>query len=476
MKWLTNRVILIIVLLFALGFFYTNFMSVSVKLTSSGFVPIYTTILKGQSVTFSSDINKTFWPASDPHPNHTNFSAFDPKKGIAHGEIWKFKFDNSGTFQYHDHLDPRFRGVITVLETNPLGYFANNLAKIYKSKFIKLDENYAKDKIDLCSKKPGRVYYMECWSNVFSELVRDWGAGDAMRVLSVVSKNARMTIGDCHLIADQIGTDAYWNYISGKKFDEEVDFSLCDYGFFHHFMSEHVSHGQNFKGSEEFCKSLGEGLVAQCYLGMGNGLSYYFWNLFPTDADKIVKNSLEVCEKLTQNKDECVFGVYSGIDHIYEGQHGSELIINLSDPFSFCRKQKNVIYQKSCYERMVPSMAYALNKDVSESVTYLVGKILKMPLHAQKEALRRLGIMLSEEEAVKENSDIKKPIAICRRFFNKIRSECEWGVFYNIFENSKLPSDKFYNIDCESFGVLNKLELENCTNAGISAFGKPINE
>jgi plastocyanin len=84
--------------------------------TDSGFVPASVTIKKGTIVTFDNESTKSMWPASAPHPTHTDYPEFDPKKAIAPGETWPFTFTKVGTWKYHDHLNPSRFGTIIVTE------------------------------------------------------------------------------------------------------------------------------------------------------------------------------------------------------------------------------------------------------------------------------------------------------------------------------------------------------------------------
>ncbi len=87
-----------------------------VVLTETGFEPREIHVLKGQSVTFTTSRSVPFWPASDSHPNHRLYSAFDPKRPVPPAEDWSFVFDTAGMWEYHDHLRSYFTGVVYVSE------------------------------------------------------------------------------------------------------------------------------------------------------------------------------------------------------------------------------------------------------------------------------------------------------------------------------------------------------------------------
>lgn len=78
------------------------------------FSPASLSIKTGDVVIFKNSSQSDFWPASDPHPAHTNYPDFDAKKPIPPGGTFQFKFMKSGTWGYHNHLQPAVTGVIKV--------------------------------------------------------------------------------------------------------------------------------------------------------------------------------------------------------------------------------------------------------------------------------------------------------------------------------------------------------------------------
>lgn len=88
----------------------------TIVLTEDGYQPNELTIALGDEVMFQSERDEFFWPASNVHPTHTIYSAFDPTRAISPDETWSFVFDRAGEWRYHDHISPYFTGVITVTE------------------------------------------------------------------------------------------------------------------------------------------------------------------------------------------------------------------------------------------------------------------------------------------------------------------------------------------------------------------------
>jgi len=88
----------------------------TVEMRGDGFSPTSLTIKKGDVVTFKNVGSNSHWPASAPHPIHTDYIEFDSKSEVAPGQSWSFTFDKVGSWRYHDHLNSGETGVITVTE------------------------------------------------------------------------------------------------------------------------------------------------------------------------------------------------------------------------------------------------------------------------------------------------------------------------------------------------------------------------
>ncbi|HAG27674.1 TPA: hypothetical protein DCG61_02750 [Patescibacteria group bacterium] len=75
-----------------------------INFSGSAFSPSNLTIKNGDIVVFKNNSNKDFWPASAPHPQHTDYPEFDSKQGLAPGETFQFKFTKTGSWGFHDHI------------------------------------------------------------------------------------------------------------------------------------------------------------------------------------------------------------------------------------------------------------------------------------------------------------------------------------------------------------------------------------
>lgn len=90
--------------------------SVSIVLTEEGFKPERVRIRVGTPIVFSTTRDKQFWPASNPHPAHSIYDAFDPQQPVASNETWTFVPQDVGVWGFHDHLRSYYTGVLYVEE------------------------------------------------------------------------------------------------------------------------------------------------------------------------------------------------------------------------------------------------------------------------------------------------------------------------------------------------------------------------
>ena len=84
------------------------------SMTDQGYSPQVLKIKQGQTVEFVNDSNEDYWPASDPHPIHTDYPGFDAQKSIHPGESWKFTFNRLGRYGYHNHLSPETHAEVVI--------------------------------------------------------------------------------------------------------------------------------------------------------------------------------------------------------------------------------------------------------------------------------------------------------------------------------------------------------------------------
>ena len=114
-----------------------------IQITDTGFVPNTITIKAGEVVTFRSKATAPVWPAGDVHPTHDSYPSnayalsgdqaksfgskscveygirksgdvFDPCKMLLPEQTFSFRFDEKGTWGFHNHVRPEHTGTVIV--------------------------------------------------------------------------------------------------------------------------------------------------------------------------------------------------------------------------------------------------------------------------------------------------------------------------------------------------------------------------
>jgi hypothetical protein len=149
--WLCVSIILICSLILYLHPWYKTQKHI-VVLKEAGFEPATISVRQGDEIIFKTTRTSPFWPASNPHPLHDLYPGFDPGKPLFPERTWIFKANKLGTWNYHDHLFPSFKGSITVLSINPLKRSdIDNLIKKFgpETAYARLKEEYRQAPITL---------------------------------------------------------------------------------------------------------------------------------------------------------------------------------------------------------------------------------------------------------------------------------------------------------------------------------------
>ena len=84
-----------------------------VTISSTGFLPKSITIKAGESVTWTNNDSANHTVNSDPHPTHTLYPFLNLGL-IKPGAEKSVTVSETGSYTYHDHLNPSLTGSITV--------------------------------------------------------------------------------------------------------------------------------------------------------------------------------------------------------------------------------------------------------------------------------------------------------------------------------------------------------------------------
>jgi plastocyanin len=284
--------------------------TVSILMTAQGFEPSEVTINQGDTVIFENIDAADHWPASDIHPTHQIYPAFDPKRGIAPDQSWSFVFTREGSWGMHDHLNPQFTGTIHVekvdgfIDTSasstsaiPSGFFHDikmGVLRIYYKIFpSKLQAKLAGVELMKLGVDDKDIAY-------WLELIGSKGV-----MTKILAESGNGATVDCHTIAHQVGRVAYSLY--GASVFKDGDDS-CHSGFYHGAMESLIAE----KGTDNFDQTVSDLCTIfdtrfgtfECLHGVGHGVLAF------TNYD--LTKALGICKELPTEFDQrsCYGGAY----------------------------------------------------------------------------------------------------------------------------------------------------------------------
>lgn len=276
-----------------------------VRITNEGFIPSEITIKKGVVVQFRNETTEDHWPASDPHPTHHFFIAFDPRNPIPPNQSWKMTFAQAGDFRFHDHLYPHTRGVIHV----------SGISKISSSEEI----------FDSLTSLPAKISYP--FRHAFDTKVQPTTTPVELKTLNPQAQYAYLeqyltqngSQATWQLVRDTFRNDAGFvgnihdiaHYVGGLLYTKEgfLGLAICtpDFGFgcFHGFLD--VAFRNDLSKLPEAisgCAQLGaQGPYASCIHGIGHGVASFY-------LVQDLNSSLKTCDNIVNGAQFCYDGVF----------------------------------------------------------------------------------------------------------------------------------------------------------------------
>lgn len=267
--------------------------------TERGFEPSRVYIRKGDSVIFSSVTGVPFWPASDSHPTHSLYPEFDPQGALLPGETWRFTFDRSGVWGFHDHLDPFIKGKIVVA--------GGNDADITNCLAAKAEDNSLRT---------------DCWEPVLLHTLGQKGTGAAFDQISVWYEENPVFRRNCHDIMHLVGAAAYRNFTFGNETVVRPETTYCGYGFYHGFVETmliELGVGQ-FGPLKEYCDRLRQTGNGNAYGACYHGIGHAVFDSLPSDLwgdeERMVSTAIGMCESVltdTWERVQCISGISNAL-------------------------------------------------------------------------------------------------------------------------------------------------------------------
>lgn len=389
--------------------------TVTILLTSDGFVPATVTIHKGDTVMFMNETDSAFWPASNAHPSHGLYPEFDSKQAVPPHESWSFTFARAGTWGFHDHLAARMQGVITVRGLPDEG-IAGCLLRYSNT-----------------------ALSPQCWEAEVTRIIKNKGLEAAFTYIDTTYTSEERFRRNCHDVMHIIGSAAYEEFAHGRTAAYHPQASFCGYGFYHGFIekmlvSEGPSHYEQAKAYCEELRSI-EGAKAggPCFHGIGHAVFDSLDSSIWGDGAVMVAEGTQTCERILESDEDralCVSGIHNSFANAMSG-HTYSLSFDAITPLSFCRNEPE-LYKDSCLGEVI--VGYLRNKHFSrEENLAFIAKL------APTERVRMYFFFFDDElKRGFTNTDITSYVPACVALEGDASvNACMFGVIQGVNEESR---------------------------------------
>jgi len=390
----------------------------TVQLREDGFYPRELTIGKGDSVTFTATRGKPFWPASNLHPTHTIYPAFDAREPIDPDKSWSFTFTRPGEWRYHDHLTSSFIAKITVKEKAQ-------------------DKNYGLDcenleNLDIQTKRA-------CFRILLEDSFQKGGASAAFELVRTLYKTEpEYIVAGCHKQAHEIGDLAYGEYLKHKNF-AQLDIPqqakiLCGAGFYHGFFEHYFRDNPDIRLAKKLCDELesrNPGTKTTCYHTMGHGFMpepphVAAWG----DPQAILDPVLKKCDTISDETIEvleCHEGAFNVLlDWMDISQYG--LSFDKKDPFALYENQVTREREYACYYESAMRVHGLAGNDIARVAELFIDDI-------QDDQMAGVAIgsaVATVIEAHLDQDSFVEYMLSCRNLEKRLRDSCTASVPYGV--------------------------------------------
>src|SRR3989344_183639 len=279
------------------------------------FKPREVTLQKGETIQFKNIGKNNHWPASNIHPTHDIYPEFDSKGPILSGNTWTFKFERSGEWRFHDHLNSQLSGIIKVEGNND-----TELSKYQK--MVDIQESL----IDLLSNIKFSLlnsyfYFFPQDINLYLSRQNIAGiiaksdfakleylinlSGPEKLISLMYDQSGQGKSFNCHSYSHHIGRLSY-KILGAQALEKNI--TLCHSGYHHGVIAAFISQ----KGTDNLVNNLSKtcdqlktsfGRLT-CYHGSGHGLMAYYDNNLP----ETIKSCKSLDGKFKQ--ENCLVGAF----------------------------------------------------------------------------------------------------------------------------------------------------------------------
>ncbi len=402
----------------------------TVEITDRGFLPRVIQIERGETVTFINTRGKPVWPASNPHPIHTNYSAFDPRMPVDQGATWSFTFNQDGEWWYHDHTFPSFTGRV-IVGVKPSGV--------------------VKKRCDLVG-DTDNAERRRCWDTRLLTAYEEGGVKRSLAELKVLyNEDPLFTAAGCHNQAHRIG-DAFYEVFSQNP--DPLSLHLppetvyCGYGFYHGLFEHLFRDRPEPQLAREFCEQLTKKLSKtipriklNCFHGIGHGFVREphvgeAWG----KPQEIVDQALSVCESVSVDRSEiqeCMQGAFNVIaDWMDRSEYG--LSLDQEKPMWMCDAQESRERSLACYYEMSMHLESISGHDIKTIIEQFI-----IPIKDQDVAnIVMNSVVAGQIQRSVTESNQSRFVDLCYSFPDYLHTSCLNGITGGLMAHGK-PEEEY---------------------------------
>lgn len=342
---------------------------VIIHMTKDGFTPKEVTIGRRQAIRFINDDKGEHWPASDPHPIHDAYTQFDPGGPILPGASWVFRPTQQGVWGFHDHVQPRLRGKLTVAPSSSIFDqaifgFVDMIDTIrmslekkasYGLRVRRTDEDtdsYILSQMKICAKEGNRS---PCYTAITEIFLRQFSTKDILLSFKRIEKEPEI-YSRCHEVGHYLGRIEYRRHKSIAQAFNTCSVMVCGVGCQHgaaeeYFRDMNMSNAISDEALGSFVRQAcgsekdysGRIIYQECLHGLGHGIL--------TFVDMELPRALTVCDALPEawDREGCYAGAF---------MENSTSATNLDHPSRYVRPDDPTYpcsivdqkYWKLCYQ------------------------------------------------------------------------------------------------------------------------------
>ncbi len=282
-----------------------------------------------------------------------------------------------------------------------------------------------------CSSLKEDAKKIECWKKIIDTNLARGDLDGSMSLVAEFYQIDSVFAANCHDFTHSVGKKAYELFSKGVKFQVGSKTSYCAYGIYHGFMENLVAKSGDIQTARDFCRQVdaelsktSPGAKFACYHGIGHGWTNVHDSKFSGDELAIIKPSLALCEKVTDDSEElkiCATGVFDSISIGYYNKINN-LVMNKKDPYWLCKLQSDK-YKQSCYMDISPAVLWLGDYNLDKALAFVATVEPKFRSLVTK--------TLSEDSVrfiLRDSKNIETQIDICRKMGGEMSGMCIKGI------------------------------------------------